>query len=99
MIYLDNAATTFPKPERVYDALEVANRELSFNAGRGSYKAARDASAVIDDTKKRLCNPCAESGSQWTGSDQKFRYLCFALRAQRSCPYSLSVVSTFRSKC
>ena len=54
MIYLDNAATTFPKPERVYDALEVANRELSFNAGRGSYKAARDASAVIDDTKKRL---------------------------------------------
>ena len=25
MIYLDNAATTFPKPERVYDALEVAN--------------------------------------------------------------------------
>ena len=54
MIYLDNAATTFPKPERVYTALETANRELSFNAGRGSYKAARDASAVIDDTKKRL---------------------------------------------
>ena len=31
MIYLDNAATTFPKPERVYDALEVANRELSLS--------------------------------------------------------------------
>lgn len=54
MIYLDNAATTFPKPERVYNALEAANRELAFNAGRGSYKAARDASAVIDDTKNRL---------------------------------------------
>lgn len=54
MIYLDNAATTFPKPERVYNALEAANRELSFNAGRGSYKAARDASAVIDDTKNQL---------------------------------------------
>lgn len=54
MIYLDNAATTFPKPERVYDALEVANRKLSFNAGRGSYKAARDASAIIDDTKNQL---------------------------------------------
>lgn len=54
MIYLDNAATTFPKPERVYNALEAANRELSFNAGRGSYKAARDASAVIDDTKDQL---------------------------------------------
>lgn len=54
MIYLDNAATTFPKPERVYKALEVANRELSFNAGRGSYKAARDASAIIDDTKNQI---------------------------------------------
>ncbi len=54
MIYLDNAATTFPKPERVYTALETANRELSFNAGRGSYKAARAASAIIDDTKNRL---------------------------------------------
>ena len=54
MIYLDNAATTFPKPERVYTALETANREVSFNAGRGSYKAARAASAIIDDTKNRL---------------------------------------------
>lgn len=54
MIYLDNAATTFPKPERVYTALETANRELSFNAGRGSYKAARAVSAIIDDTKNRL---------------------------------------------
>lgn len=54
MIYLDNAATTFPKPERVYTALETANRELSFNAGRGSYKAARAASVIIDDTKNRL---------------------------------------------
>lgn len=54
MIYLDNAATTFPKPERVYTALETANRELSYNAGRGSYKAARAASAIIDDTKNRL---------------------------------------------
>ena len=54
MIYLDNAATTFPKPERVYDALEAANRNLAFNAGRGSYKAARDASAIIDDTKNQL---------------------------------------------
>lgn len=54
MIYLDNAATTFPKSESVYKALELANRELAFNAGRGSYKAARDASAIIDDTKNRL---------------------------------------------
>lgn len=54
MIYLDNAATTFPKSERVYEALDAANRKLSFNAGRGSYNAAREASAVIDDTRNQL---------------------------------------------
>lgn len=51
MIYLDNAATTFPKPESVYEALDKANRSLAFNAGRGSYKAAREASAIIDEVK------------------------------------------------
>ncbi len=51
MIYLDNAATTFPKPECVYTAMDKANRTFSFNAGRGSYKAAREASAIIDKTR------------------------------------------------
>ena len=36
MIYLDNAATTYPKPEEVYIALDKANRN-AFNTGRGSY--------------------------------------------------------------
>ena len=54
MIYLDNAATTFPKPELVYKAMDEANRELAFNAGRGSYSKAREATALLDDTKERL---------------------------------------------
>lgn len=54
MIYLDNAATTFPKPETVYKAMDVANRELAVNAGRGSYKLARTASKLISDTKQQL---------------------------------------------
>ncbi len=54
MIYLDNAATTFPKPEVVYQAMDKANRELAINAGRGSYKLARDASKLIADTKQQL---------------------------------------------
>lgn len=62
MIYLDNAATTFPKPERVYDALDAANRKLSFNAGRGSYKAARNASTIVDDTKNQLLSLLHASG-------------------------------------
>lgn len=44
MIYLDNAATSFPRPETVYQEMDRVNRTLSVNAGRGSYKAAREAS-------------------------------------------------------
>ena len=54
MIYLDNAATTFPKPESVYSEMDIVNRTLSINAGRGSYKAAREATEIINDTKRKL---------------------------------------------
>lgn len=54
MIYLDNAATSFPRPEPVYQEMERINRTLSVNAGRGGYKAAREASAIIYDTRKKL---------------------------------------------
>lgn len=50
MIYLDNAATTFPKPENVYRAMDKINREGAVNAGRGSYKLAQAASKIIADT-------------------------------------------------
>lgn len=53
-IYLDNAATTFPKPEIVYEALDKANRELAVNAGRGSYALAKQASEVISDAKEEI---------------------------------------------
>ena len=52
MIYLDNAATTFPKPEAVYQAMDEENRHAAVNAGRGSYKAAKVAAELISDTKK-----------------------------------------------
>lgn len=54
MIYLDNAATTYPKPEEVYKKLDYANRELAFNAGRGSYTKAKEVSEIIEDTRKIL---------------------------------------------
>ena len=52
MIYLDNAATTFPKPESVYKAMDKMSREGAVNAGRGSYKLAQEASKLIEETKK-----------------------------------------------
>lgn len=54
MVYLDNAATTFPKPECVYQAMDETNRKIGVNAGRGSYKAAREASEIIADTKNKI---------------------------------------------
>ena len=54
MIYLDNAATTFPKPENVYKEMDRVNRELCVNAGRGAYKLARKAMNIIDETKRKL---------------------------------------------
>lgn len=54
MIYLDNAATTYPKPEKVYLAMDDVNRNMGVNAGRGSYKAAQAASQLISDTKTQL---------------------------------------------
>ncbi len=56
MIYLDNAATTFPKPESVYEALDKANREYAFNSGRGSYKKSKSTSRIIDETREGLAD-------------------------------------------
>lgn len=53
MIYLDNAATTYPKPEEVYLALDKANRN-AFNTGRGSYKVAREASEIKEDVRNKI---------------------------------------------
>lgn len=38
-IYLDNAATTFPKPESVYTEMDYVNRNLAVNTGRGPNNA------------------------------------------------------------
>lgn len=54
MVYLDNAATTFPKPECVYQVMDETFRKIGINAGRGSYKLAREASSIITDTKNEL---------------------------------------------
>lgn len=54
MIYFDNAATTYPKPESVYEAVNECQRNFAVNAGRGTYKTARQASEVIHSTRIAL---------------------------------------------
>lgn len=54
MIYLDNAATSFPKPEPVYQMVDYAQRNFAVNVGRGSYQVANEAMKVVDETRYLL---------------------------------------------
>ncbi len=51
MIYLDNAATTFPKPEPVIRAVAEAMRKRGGNPGRGSHKLSTAASELVFDCR------------------------------------------------
>ncbi len=51
MIYFDNAATTFPKPEAVVNAV-VASLRSDGNAGRGAHTAAMSAATRIYECRK-----------------------------------------------
>ena len=54
MIYLDNAATSFPKPEGVYAALDHFARHSLANPGRAGHKMALAAEHALDDARHRL---------------------------------------------
>ena len=54
MAYFDNAATTFPKPECVYNFTDQFYRECGVNVGRGQHKLASRASALVQETRELL---------------------------------------------
>lgn len=54
VIYMDNAATSYPKPEAVYQAIDRFNRNLGGNPGRGSSKRALAAGSVLLETREAL---------------------------------------------
>jgi cysteine desulfurase family protein len=54
MIYLDNAATSFPKPEAVYLALDSFARHDLANPGRAGHKMALAAEHALDDCRHLL---------------------------------------------
>lgn len=53
-IYLDNAATSWPKPEAVYAAVDHYQRALGATAGRGAYREADDVERRVRTTRQRL---------------------------------------------
>jgi cysteine desulfurase family protein len=54
MIYLDNAATTYPKPSSVYKNVMKAMKEYGANPGRGSHAMAIKGAKVIYETRELL---------------------------------------------
>lgn len=54
LIYLDNSATTFPKPDVVYDFMCNFYREHGVNPGRSGFDAAIETEEVVHSTRKML---------------------------------------------
>lgn len=54
MIYLDNAATSFPKPESVYRAVELTQRSIGANPGRSGHRLSLSAARILLDTREAL---------------------------------------------
>jgi cysteine desulfurase family protein len=53
-LYLDNAATSWPKPEAVYQAVDDYQRRLGAPAGRGAYAEAAQTERIILSCRKKI---------------------------------------------
>ena len=52
--YLDNAATTWPKPEVVYTSMDQLFRQFGVNPGRAGHEMAVEAERIIFETRRLL---------------------------------------------
>ncbi len=64
MIYLDNAATSYPKPECVLEAVEKCFREKGANPGRGSHRMALAAGREIFEAREAIASLLGVSSSE-----------------------------------
>jgi len=53
-VYLDNAATTYPKPERVYREMDRFAREVGGSAGRSAHNRALETGRMVYSTREAL---------------------------------------------
>jgi len=54
LIYLDNAATTFPKPDVMHDAVHDFYKNYGVNPGRTGCDLALEAEKMVHDTRKKF---------------------------------------------
>lgn len=55
-IYLDNAATTYPKPDQVYRAIDHALREIGVGPGRGGHGRGLEATRIVFEAREILAS-------------------------------------------
>jgi cysteine desulfurase / selenocysteine lyase len=74
LIYLDNAATAWPKPDNVYDFMINFYRKYGVNPGRSGFDLAIEAGNILDELRKRL--------TKFFGGDEDTpERLCFGYNA------------------
>jgi cysteine desulfurase / selenocysteine lyase len=56
IIYLDNAATTFPKPHEVLSEMQEVYTRLGVSAGRGTYDLAAQAEDTVSQARNQICD-------------------------------------------
>lgn len=70
LIYLDNGATSYPKPEDVYSFMDSFYRKFGVNPGRSGYDLCMEAGEIVENTRKLLTD-------FFNGGDDPNR-LCFS---------------------
>lgn len=65
-IYLDNGATSYPKPDVVADAVYDYIKNVGSNINRGSYNKAYSAAGVVLETRERINQMMNGYGSRYT---------------------------------
>jgi cysteine desulfurase / selenocysteine lyase len=54
LVYLDNAATSWPKPDKVYDFMTEFYRSCGVNPGRSGFDKAIEAGNILEELRGRL---------------------------------------------
>lgn len=83
LFYLDNAATTFPKPDVTHEAVHNFYKNAGVNPGRTGCDLALEAEKMIQETRKKFSaffNPSLAAA----GKEKDPNRLCFTLNATMS---------------
>ena len=56
LIYLDNGATSYPKPEAVYTFMDSFFRDFGVNPGRSGYDMCMETGVLVDNTRQLMAD-------------------------------------------